>query len=576
MTGAALLIGLTPATDSAELRTVDWRFEVRGTQPPPDDVVMVLIDATTFRELQVPWPLDRRMHAKVIDWLDDAGAMAIAYDVQFTEPSHSDGWEATAEDRALFAAVRRSRGRTVLTTGELGKRGETLIFGGDAEVQAVGARVSQALFPLDSDGTIRRVRRAVRGVPSLSVVATEIARRRPVPRSEFDRDGTAWIDFAGPPGSIRKVSFSTVYQGRADPAMFRGAVVVVGALSGAVQDARRTTTSPDGQMSGAEIHASAIATLLDDTPLHRTPGWVTMALTVLLGLLAPLATICFGLIAVGIVVVVALAYVGLVQLAFQMGLIIPALDPLIALTLSSAGVFAVQFAWMAAERNAAREAIGLFAPPHVVGEVLNFLTRGEDLRRLTKSEETTCLFCDLRGFTNYCETPDEARVHRVLNQYLSEMSAAIYSEGGTIVGYRGDGIVAYFGAVEDMDHHADRAVRAAREMAGPRLRGLNRWMAAEDLGDGFDMGIGVYSGTILSGITGSDRRLEYTAVGDAANVASRLEDETKHHAQQVLISGTTVAILQKEKPSLVYLDTIQIRNRSVPVSIYGLNGSTVA
>jgi adenylate cyclase len=329
-------------------------------------------------------------------------------------------------------------------------------------------------------------------------------------------------------------------------------------------------------MTGAEIHANAIATLLADVPLRAAPGWLTPALTVLLGLLAPLATIRYGALALVIVPAAALGYVGLVQLAFQAGLILPALDPLLALGLSGAGVFAVSVASLATERDAARQAIGLFAPPHVVGDVLNFMTHGEDLRGLKKSEETTCLFCDLRGFTQYCERPDEENVRRVLNQYLSEMSAVITSFGGTIVGYRGDGIVAYFGARDKQDHHADRAVRAAREMAGPRLDGLNRWIAEAGLGGGFDLGIGIYSGTILSGIIGSDSRLEYTAVGDAANVAARLEDETKNHAQQVLISGTTVAILQQEKPSLVYLGTIEIRNREAPVSIYGLNGAAVA
>ena len=429
-------------------------------------------------------------------------------------------------------------------------------------------------MPLDADGVIRRMRGSVSGLPSLAVGAVEIARRRPVPRSEFNADGTAWIDFTGPPGSVRKVSFADVYKGRAEPEQFRGAVVVVGAMSGAVQDVRRTATSRNGQMSGAEIHANAIATLLHDTPLRAPPGWLTPALVVLFGLLVPLATIRFGAIAVVIVAAVALAYVGLLQLAFQAGLILPALDPLIALGLSGAGVFAVQFASLSAERNAARQVLGLFLPSDVVGQVLGSWSDGGDLRSLTRSTETTCVFCDLRGFTDFSEMLTEADVERVLDRYLTEMSDAICVHQGTIVGYRGDGIVALFETPGE--DHADNAVRAAREMAGPRLDALNRWIAEAGLGDGFDIGIGINSGTIRSGIIGSDRRLEYTAVGDAANVAARLEDETKNHEHQVLISGTTVAVLRREKPSLAYVGTVHIRGRQAPVSIYSLNGSPVA
>ena len=94
---------------------------------------------------------------------------------------------------------------------------------------------------------------------------------------------------------------------------------------------------------------------------------------------------------------------------------------------------------------------------------------GGDLRSLTKTTETTCLFCDLRGFTRFSEILEDDDAQRVLNRYLTEMSESICAYNGTIVGYRGDGIVALFGAPEAHEDHADNAVRAAREMTGPRL-----------------------------------------------------------------------------------------------------------
>ena len=122
MTTAALLIGLTTVTDSSELRTVDWRFAVRGAQPPPDDVVAVLIDDATYDDMQEPWPFDRSVHAEVLRWLDDAGARAIAYDIQFSEPT-GERWDESPEDVALADAVRSTSGRTALASGELDDAG---------------------------------------------------------------------------------------------------------------------------------------------------------------------------------------------------------------------------------------------------------------------------------------------------------------------------------------------------------------------------------------------------------------------------------------------------------------------
>jgi adenylate cyclase len=420
------------------------------------------------------------------------------------------------------------------------------------------------------------MRGSIDTLPSLAVAAVEIARRRSVAQDVFARDGTAGINFAGPPGSIRTESFSDVLSGGADPGLFRGAIVVVGAAFAEVQDARATAVGRKNLMSGTEIHANAVASLLHGTTLRIAPVWLSFALALALGMLAPLATIRFGTIAIIIVAAAAFAYVGLVQLAFMAGIILPVVDPLLALVLSGAGVFAAQFASVSAKGDAARDVLNLFLPASVVDEVLDSWAQGGDLRSLTKSTETTCVFCDLRGFSDFSEMLTEGDVERVLDRYLTEMSDSICSYKGTIVGYRGDGIVALFGAPEAQDDHADNAVRAAREMAGPRLDRLNRWIAEAGLGGGFEMGIGINSGTIRSGIIGSNSRLEYTAVGDVANVAARLEDETKNHAHQVLVSGTTVAVLRQEKPGLSYVGTIEIRGRKAPVSIYELNGSPVA
>ncbi len=126
--------------------------------------------------------------------------------------------------------------------------------------------------------------------------------------------------------------------------------------------------------------------------------------------------------------------------------------------------------------------------------------------------EATVMFSDLRGFTSFSETLEPERVIESLNSYLTEMSEAILDHGGTLVAYMGDGIMAVFGAPLKQADHADRALEAAREMLD-RMGGFNDWLREQGLNDGFKMGIGLNSGPVMSGNVGSERRLEYTALG---------------------------------------------------------------
>src|SRR6202020_2380215 len=153
--------------------------------------------------------------------------------------------------------------------------------------------------------------------------------------------------------------------------------------------------------------------------------------------------------------------------------------------------------------------------------------------------EGTVMFTDLRGVTSFSEKLTPSRVIDVLNHYLSEMSDAILDHGGTLVAYMGDGIMAVFGAPLAQDDHADRAFATAQEMLRVRLPRFNQWLRDEELSDGFRMGIGLNSGHVMSGHVGSERRVEYTAVGDTTNTASRIEGMTKGTPHQLLMSGFT-------------------------------------
>ena len=215
-----------------------------------------------------------------------------------------------------------------------------------------------------------------------------------------------------------------------------------------------------------------------------------------------------------------------------------------------------------------RELFARFVPEAVVDEVLE--GADENLRLGGERRTATVMFSDLRAFTSFAEARSPELVIEVLNRYFSAMSEVILGRGGTLIGFLGDGIIAAFGAPIERADHADRALSAAREMTGDALTSFNGWLQEQGIGDGFRMGVGLNSGEIMAGNVGSERRLEYTVIGDKANTASRLEAMTKETPYMVLLTDATRAMLTREVPDLVEVDTREVRGRRAPVRLWSI------
>jgi CHASE2 domain-containing sensor protein len=323
-----------------ELKSVDVRFAIRGDRSAPEDVVVVAIDTRTFERLKIRWPFDRTWHARAIDRLRTAGATAIAYDLQFTEPS--PGESGARADNALIEAVARAGGRIALAATEFDELGRSNILGGDPLLREIAARAGNTLVPPDRDGTVRRLPFAIDGVKTLAVVSAEIALRRPIARREAG-PRTTWIDFAGDPGTITTLSFSDVVRGSFDPARVRGRVAVVGPAAPSLQDLHATPVG-DGLMSGAELQANAIETALHGFPLRSPPAWVGVVAIVALGLVAVFASLLPALPAFVTALGVGALYLLAAQIAFQAGTVVLVVYPLVSLLLAAFVALAIELA----------------------------------------------------------------------------------------------------------------------------------------------------------------------------------------------------------------------------------------
>jgi adenylate cyclase len=557
LTGFVLAAYAADVLEDSELDTVDARFATRGDLEPPADIVVVGIDEQSFTELGEQWPFPRTLHAEAISRLSRADARVIAYDVQFTEPSNF------TDDQALADAIARA-GNTVLAATAVNQRGGTNVLGGERVLRNLSSRAAHAGLTTDSGRVVRRMSREIDRLETFPVATVEDATGLDVPEDAFP--DPAWIDYHGRT-NVRRIPFHRVVRGDFRPGTFEDKIVLVGATTPSLQDVHPTPVSGDEFMYGVEIHANATSTLLRDFPLREAPGWVTVALILLLGAVGPLIAARFGPVRAAFIgLALAVLYAALVQLAFNSGLIVAFLYPEASLALGVVGALGVALVLGAFERERVRDIFSRFVPEPVVDEVLKNVD--EDLRLGGELQVVTVLFSDIRGFTTFSETREPDEVIEVLNRYLTSMTDVILRHGGTLVAFMGDGIMAVFGAPIPMDDHADRAYAAAREMAGRSLDEFNDWLRAEGRGDGFRIGVGLNSGAVMAGNVGSNKRLEYTVIGDTTNTASRIEGMTKGTPHMIMLSESTRMMMTREHPDLEQMDAMEVRGRQAKVVIW--------
>jgi adenylate cyclase len=549
------------ALDRLELSTVDARLAIRGGHRPNPSVVFVGVDSRTLSAFgqQVP----RAVEARAIDRLHRAGARVIAYDIRFQGPK-----QPASGDRALIAAVSRARPVVLATFDPDGK--PVPVPAGYPHPRRIGVVYASIGVPTDEDGKVRRLLYAPVQVPTLPVQAAGLFLGRPVPESSFE-DNAAWIDFPGGPGTVPTFSLVDVVRGRLPASAVAGKVVIVGPNDPLEKDVLDTPAS-DSPLPGPELQADATATILDGFPLRSAAGLANALLLAALALTAPLLAIRRSalLVLLGALAALVLFLAG-AQIAYDSGSIVHVAAPLLALTIGTAGALLAHYALVTRERRHLRSLFSRFVPAQVVDEVVERVD--DDLRLGGVRRDGTVMFCDLRGFTTFSEELEPERVVEIVNRYLSEMSEAILANGGTLVSFMGDGIMALFGAPIEQPDHAERAVRAAREMAGERLPRFNDWLAEQGMEHRFRIGIGLNSGPVMSGNVGSAERLEYTAIGDTTNTAARLEGMTKATGHQVYLAESTYERLGERPGDIQFVGELPVRGRQRTLRVWAMAGA---
>lgn len=386
-----------------------------------------------------------------------------------------------------------------------------------------------------------------------------------------ERDGRLWVHYT-PHEPARFVSALDVLEQRFPPERFHNRIVLIGTSAVGLQDLRPTPLEP--AMPGVEIHAQVLETILAGAVLVR-PNYALGAEVLAGGALAGLIILLVPVL--GPLPVLALG-LGLASLTLWLGWMLFAqhgvlIDPVYPLVTGFAVYVTLVFAnyWREQrQKDAIRSAFQHYLAPSLVERMVRqpeLLTLGGETRMLT------ILFSDVRGFTSVAESyqEDPQALTALMNRLLSPLSEAIIAEGGTIDKYMGDAIMAFWNAPLDMPDHAARALRAAREMRRRHVQlEAARKREAEAAGRPYlplEIGIGINSGRCVVGNMGSQARFDYTALGDAVNLASRLEGLTARYGRPILIGEASAALLPPEDV-LEPVDRVTVKGKNEPTQVF--------
>ncbi len=387
-----------------------------------------------------------------------------------------------------------------------------------------------------------------------------LAKAAGIPAAPLPTDPEFIINYAGPPGAFPRVAYSRVVSGEISPEIFEGQIVLVGATTQILHDVFPTPFAPLRTMPGVAIHANIVDTLLAGIPIRRGPGWVDAALAVLAGGAAGwIATAFRPLPAFLLVLGGALGFLAGTHAAFRFArLWLDVLPVPIALLVPYVGVVVKNFA----QEQLEKRRLSRFFSPNVVKEIVR---QKDDAGLGAGRRRMTVLFSDIRGFTSMSEKMEPEEVVTFLREYLTEMTEAVFHHGGTVDKYIGDAIMALYNVPFEAPDHAAQAVRTALEFQR-RLTPLAERFAAKHRGT-LACGVGINTGDAVVGTIGSRQRLEYTAIGDAINLGSRLESITKDFNVPVVISEATWLEV-KDLFETRYLGEVTVKGKEIPVKIY--------
>lgn len=607
--GAAVFLASILLHSLNVLRPLEWKswdIRLRLLSRPSRasrDIVLIMIDQESLdvyeKSQGMPWPWPRQMYAVFADYLKAGGAKALFLDLILSETSRYGVEDDDILSRAMTASgnvfvpffisaetknkdveALRQLKRFSLPARDYPKKAVQPLESVSLPIEVLlrsAAGAGNVRFAQDEDSIFRRIPLLFSYesllLPSLPLALAEfVMRRSPADGVPLDGSGRMIIRYHGPAGTYETYSAAAIINSWAqmdegktpqiDPKEFAGKIVLLGTNAPGLLDLRPTPFSPI--CSGTEIQAAALDNLLHKDFIRITPLAVLFLYLLVLALLTAVG-ISFSMkiwkIAIFFALLLALPAAAS-ALAFRGGYWLDFAVPEAAVLASFIGAALLNYSHEGRQRRFIKNVFRHYLSPDVIERILqnpSMLDLGGERR------EISAFFSDVAGFTSISEKLSPEELVELLNAYLSEMTDIILSLGGTLDKYEGDAMIAFWNAPLDQPDHALRACRAALRCQ-KRLAEL-RPEFKRRFGSEVFARIGVHSGPAVVGNMGSEKRFDYTAMGDTMNLASRLEGACKQYKVATLIGEPTrdmvkAAIVTRE------IDMIRVVGKKTPVRVF--------
>ncbi len=601
------------------------------------NIQIVDIDESSLQEFgRMPWP--RKQFAKLTNQLTKLGAVTIAFDVLFTEAEVNpaaqvlsavsdqktiDHIQAIAKqlDGDYLFSQAMSKNEVVLATLfhqqqaiQKGLLSPTkLINNGNSDnnylhqfqgysanteilaKQAIAQGFVNAIF--DDDGFIRRsplvVQQNGKFYPSLALAAfqsyslaesIELQWQQKQQQAFLtaikigksfiatDNKGQLLLPFRASAYHYPYTSAADILADRIKDKRFDGAVIFVGSSAPGLADLRTTPVSL--AFPGVEIHATVFDALMSPTTQPYRPDWWQAAVAIILISCGLLSAFLLPKISPRSAEIIALVIFTLLitanaSLWYYAYIDLPLVSALLLLMALSTYYISYGFLKENSQRKKVKAVFEQYVPPAHIDEILD---QPDSMNLVGKKQLLTVLFSDIRRFTTIAEQLAPEQLSAWLNQFFSAITEDIFHHQGTIDKYVGDMVMAFWGAPLHDGHHATNAIKSAFAMLATVQKleqsfANKNWPAAK-------IGIGINSGEMNVGDMGSQYRLNYTVLGDAVNLGSRLESLTKYYSVDILVGEETKRLVEQESPQwltqvpFLTVDKVNVKGKTLPVTIY--------
>ncbi len=617
--------------DRTALSFIDRSFEERGSLPySKDSLDVVIVSISELSETTVPdrFPFPRSYYARAIRNLNRAGAKAIGIDLTFEQPDLNGPYN----DDELFKTIQQYK--NVVVAGKTDFRNDDAVTNREDEnfhsiFYAADSAVGSVFVPNDADGIYRRympfakVPDQERYIPSFAFGLFNKFLDLPSPTyalneenefilgdhhiPKFD-DVSMLINYHGQAGKTFMVfdivnilddsAFQTNEErelntsinmfddpdgGLLHDGIFKDKIVLIGPYFSESKDLFNVSVSETGSddrnlMYGVELHANALQTLIHQNYLRKFSGWkesmmiillsiITFSLVTWLKLYKTHYAFIIEIAAIFVVAGMIYAVLSFSYHAFaQYGLVFPVVTPIAAIILNYIGSAVYQYLTERRQKTMIKGMFSQYLNPSVVNELI---AHPEKLRLGGEKKELTVFFSDIASFTNFSEKLDAVDLVQILNEYLSAMTDIILKNDGTLDKYVGDAVMAVWGAPMQLPNNAMNACRAALQMQEKIDEIAARWN--QEGKPTLIVRMGLNTDYMVVGNVGGSGRFDYTVIGDAVNVGSRMEGANKTYGTRIMISERTW-ILVKHEMLCRELDYLIVKGRSEPIRIFELLG----